>query len=653
MKVNILVVDDRPEGLMAVEAVLKSPDYNLVTASSGMEALKFLLKDEFAVILMDVQMPGMNGFETAEIIKTREKSKDIPIIFMSAISQDQQYVYQGYGVGAIDYIMKPFDPYILKSKVSIFVDLYQKNIKLMEQAKLLHENEIRFYAQALDKLELESLRKYQYLADSIPQIVFRLLPDGNHEYFNKVWFHYTGYTIERSQGKGWKDAVHPEDLESLFTSMSNGIEMEAECRVMSKHGEYRWHLVQLRPERYNNVSEVTAWLGTATDIEDRKRNENSQRLLVKAGKVLVSSLNYQETFEKAAELFVKEIADCCRFEVLNENGNLEEVAFRYNQSEDSDRNSFQDFDTRKVITSAQPVFTAETIIVPMIANGRPLGALSLMFKSSGNKYNETHLKTAEELGRRAAMALENSLLYILSQEAIEIRNNFLSIASHELNTPITTLKLQLQIAKKVLNDKEGDSEERFEKSLSSSLRQVDRLITLIGELLDVSKIQSGKFHFNFAKSSVYEVVDEVVERHREIFSASGCQLLVSDVPKLQVRWDKMRIEQVLINLLMNAVKYAPGKIELNVKEEKGHINLEVRDFGKGIQSDKVNSIFDRFSRATSDSVAGMGLGLYIVKEIVEGHGGRIEVDSSEKGCSFRVTLPSGNQEQKKLQHTFA
>ncbi len=431
-----------------------------------MDALKFLLKDEFAVILMDVQMPGMNGFETAEIIKTREKSKDIPIIFMSAISQDEHYVYQGYGVGAIDYIMKPFDPYILKSKVAIFVDLYRKNIKLMEQAKQIHDNEIKFYAQALDKLELESLRKYQYLADSIPQIVFRLLPDGNHEYFNKVWFEFTGYSIERSQGKGWKDAIHPDDLESLYTLMLKGNEFEAECRIMSRNGEYRWHLAQLRPERYNNLMEVNAWLGTATDIEDRKRSENSQRLLNKAGKVLVSSLDYQETFKRAAELFVGEIADCCRIEILNENGVLEEVACRHNQ-ENFDRKLFHELDTKKVITSTRPMFRPEIIIVPLLAHGRALGTLTFIYISSGNKYNETHFKTAEELGRRSAMALENSLLYSLSQQAIEIRNNFLSIASHELNTPITTLKLQLQIAQRVLQDKDCDSEERFGKSISS------------------------------------------------------------------------------------------------------------------------------------------------------------------------------------------
>lgn len=652
MKVNILVVDDRPEGLLAVEAVLKSPLYNLVQASSGTEALKYLLNDEFAVILMDVQMPGMNGFETAGIIKTREKSKDIPIIFMSAISQDEQYVYQGYGVGAVDYIMKPFDPYILKSKVSIFVELYLKNIKLMEQAQQIHDNQIKFYAQALDKLELESLRKYQHLADSIPQMVFRLLPDGNHEYFNKVWFEYTGYSIERSQGKGWEAAVHPDDLASLYASMRGGIEMEAECRIMSRKGIYRWHLLKLRPEIYGRNLRVEAWLGTATDIEDRKRNENLQRFLVLAGKILVSSLDYQETFEEVAELSVKEISDICRIEVINDQGIPEEVVLKHN-SEEGELQAFPDLGTLSVIKKGKSIFQPEfsheslgecsVIVVPMIGRGRTLGAITFVYKNSRHKFGEDHLKIVEELGRRSAMALENSLLYNLSQQAIEVRNDFLSIASHELNTPITTLKLQLQILKRVLNDKDGDPENRCEKSVVSSLRQVDRLIGLIQVLLDVSKIQSGKFHFSFQQSSLSEIVQEVVERHKEVISSSDCTLFVSDLPDVSVKWDKMRIEQVLINLLMNAVKYAPGKIELNVREENGLIKMEVRDFGSGISAEKLPSIFERFSRATSDSVAGMGLGLFIVKEIVEGHGGVVEVESSSQGTIFKISIPMVNK----------
>ncbi|NJP68310.1 response regulator [Streptomyces spiramenti] len=136
-KAKILLVDDRPENLLALEAILSALDQTLVRASSGEDALKALLTDDFAVILLDVQMPGMDGFETAAHIKRRERTRDIPIIFLTAINHGPHHTFRGYAAGAVDYISKPFDPWVLRAKVSVFVDLYEKNMKLREQATLL------------------------------------------------------------------------------------------------------------------------------------------------------------------------------------------------------------------------------------------------------------------------------------------------------------------------------------------------------------------------------------------------------------------------------------------------------------------------------------------------------------------------------------
>ncbi|MFF9148988.1 response regulator [Streptomyces sp. NPDC055051] len=136
-KAKILLVDDRPENLLALEAILSALDQTLVRASSGEEALKALLTDDFAVILLDVQMPGMDGFETAAHIKRRERTRDIPIIFLTAINHGPHHTFRGYAAGAVDYISKPFDPWVLRAKVSVFVELYMKNCKLREQASLL------------------------------------------------------------------------------------------------------------------------------------------------------------------------------------------------------------------------------------------------------------------------------------------------------------------------------------------------------------------------------------------------------------------------------------------------------------------------------------------------------------------------------------
>src|SRR4051794_15329182 len=151
-KVDILIVDDRPENLLALEAILEPLAQRLVRASSGEEALRKLLSTDFAVILLDVQMPGMNGFETARLIKSRERTRHIPIIFLTAISKEDSYVFAGYSVGAVDYLFKPFQPEVLRTKVAAFVDLHQRQKHLAEQEALLRESQKR-------ELELRHMRE--------------------------------------------------------------------------------------------------------------------------------------------------------------------------------------------------------------------------------------------------------------------------------------------------------------------------------------------------------------------------------------------------------------------------------------------------------------------------------------------------------------
>ena len=136
-RARILLVDDRPQNLLALEAILNTLDQTLVRAGSGEEALRALLRDEFALILLDAQMPGMDGFETAARIKARERTKNVPIIFLTAVDEDQRLAYRGYAAGAADYITKPFDPWLLRAKVQVFVDLWATGQRLATQAAFL------------------------------------------------------------------------------------------------------------------------------------------------------------------------------------------------------------------------------------------------------------------------------------------------------------------------------------------------------------------------------------------------------------------------------------------------------------------------------------------------------------------------------------
>jgi PAS domain S-box-containing protein len=182
--VNILIVDDRPENLLALEAILDSLGENLVRALSGPEALKAVLTTDFAVILLDVQMPGMNGFETAQLIKSRERSRAIPIIFLTAISKEQEYVFRGYEVGAVDYMSKPFQPDILRSKVAVFVDLYRKQTQLRRAEQQLRDGERRELELRHRATLLENEARTAEILDSAMDAIVTLDADLNVTAFN-------------------------------------------------------------------------------------------------------------------------------------------------------------------------------------------------------------------------------------------------------------------------------------------------------------------------------------------------------------------------------------------------------------------------------------------------------------------------------------
>jgi PAS domain S-box-containing protein len=274
--VDVLIVDDRIDGLITLEAVLTQPDIRLVKAQSGKEALELLDLYEFSVILLDVQMPDMDGFETSHLIRQNEKYKLTPIIFVTAINKDDRYVYKGYEAGAVDYLFKPFDPAILRSKVNVFIDLYRKSRQLQEQAELIRETERRERYLRLTELEVESLRRYRSLADAIPHMVWRARGDGTLDYFNKGWSDYTGLSTEQSIGSGWQSAIHPRDinkfLKTWMASMAVASSFETEVRISNHNGEERWFWVKAVCET-NLAGHVTAWLGTCTDIHDRKMTE--------------------------------------------------------------------------------------------------------------------------------------------------------------------------------------------------------------------------------------------------------------------------------------------------------------------------------------------------------------------------------------------
>lgn len=225
-------------------------------------------------------------------------------------------------------------------------------------------------------------------------------------------------------------------------------------------------------------------------------------------------------------------------------------------------------------------------------------------------------------------------------EATNIRDEFISIASHELKTPLTSLKLQTQMAKKQLNRDDHLTAERINKQLDYTVRQIDRLNKLVDDMLDVSRIGTGKLILQKKVISLSDLVEELIDRFTPQFEAVGCELVTSVASDIKGTWDSYKIEQVVNNLFSNAIRYSPHKkIEISLKMKEENAVLSVKDHGPGIDPENHERIFERFERA-SETSSGLGLGLYITKQIVGLHRGEIRLESElGKGTNFIVELP--------------
>src|SRR5712671_1865633 len=272
LRARILMVDDHQPNLLALEAILAPLGEELVGVTSGEDALRQLLEGEFALILMDVQMPGMDGIETAAVIKQRERNRSTPIIFLTAIAKDPSFIFKGYAHGAVDYLLKPFDPEILRTKVSVFVDLWKKGEILKRQAELLRDQEVR-------EAERRSEVRFRALTDSMPQCVWSARKNGEVTYCNRVWREYAG----DDAGIGFFDALPQSEVQEAQASwkaaISAGTPLEREVRLRRKDGELRWHLCRMVPER-DDQGEILGWIATATDIDHQKKVEEAHAALL-------------------------------------------------------------------------------------------------------------------------------------------------------------------------------------------------------------------------------------------------------------------------------------------------------------------------------------------------------------------------------------
>lgn len=385
---------------------------------------------------------------------------------------------------------------------------------------------------------------------------------------------------------------------------------------------------------------------------ERKRAAEAEHFLAEVGRVLASSLDYAETLRRVAELAVPTLADFCLVEMAGE----EDDASRAGATQlrdllrlDPEGGYRTEDPVDAVLRTGMPLLLApggakapgSAMIVPLLARDRTTGALIFAAIDSGRHYDTADLALAEELARRAALAIDNARLYHEAQEAIRVRDEVHRIVAHDLRNPLYGIKLMLSlIAKRVRAESDWAEEAEYAELARQAVQRMERLIQ---DMLDVARLEAGSLSIECERQGAAALLVETITFHQTLATDSALEfehLAPADLP--EVLADRGRVLQVFGNLIGNAIKFTPagGRITLRAEVAGLEIRFSVADTGPGIPPDHLPHLFDRFWQAERGRRDGAGLGLAIARGIVEAHGGRIWAESAlGAGTAFHFTLP--------------
>src|SRR4051812_163915 len=536
-KVSILLVDNHAEKLLALEAVLSDLDVHMVKANSGKEALRCVLAEDFAVILLDVNMPGMDGFETASLIRQRKATADTPIIFITAFS-DEMHIERGYQLGAVDYILAPIMPDVLRTKISVFVDLYRKTEQVKRQAEWLRKRAAQLY-----KLTGASLRINSAL--SLDKTL-EVLTESAREV---IGAHHCGAVLALEQN--WGRARHVKSLSDKY----NGREDD------------------FSPAIFSDLHALVAKMNRAMRMTARELQTHPSWL------------------------------------------------------------------ARQGTTTPQGL--AGFLAAPLVSrDGRNIGLIQLSDKTEGD-FDEDDEAILIQLAQMASIAVENTI-FAEAREANRMKDEFLATLSHELRTPLNAMLGWTRLLRMGKLDATDTAH-----GLEVIERNVTAQAKLIEDLLDVSRIMTGKMRLNIRPMSLKSVIEAAIDAVRPAAEAKEIQLGTSfDEEADHMSGDSDRMQQVVWNLLTNAIKFTNrgGKVDVNLTRQSGYVQIKVADNGIGIDPQFLPYVFERFRQADSSSTrhhSGLGIGLAIVRHVAELHGGTVHVESFGQGhgATFTISLP--------------
>jgi two-component system, sensor histidine kinase and response regulator len=677
-KVNILVVDDELHSLIALQHLLSGPDRTVIPARSGREALRHVLKNDFAVILLDVRMPDMDGFETAGLIRQLRRCRHTPIMFLTAAVEDTQSMFRGYEVGAADYILKPVDPAVLTSKVGVFVDLYGKSAELTTQIHKRKEAERELYRTnedletkirertasliaANDLLQKEiarrerieerlrrseaEARRLSLVASLTENAVLIRDADDCIEWVNESFTRMFGYALDEVRGRraGEVFVRTPGDVGvAAGTDVEGGYRTEMLRR--SRGGRKYWLALECRPI-LDDRGAPAGFIEIATDITERRLSEESLR---------ESEARKTAILESALDCIVT-MDHKCRILEFNP---AAEKAFRCARAEAVGRYapglllpaSTRKAQLRLLRTLLAPTDRARRVeIVAMRCDGSefPAELTISMAKLAGRPFfaayvrDITERKQAEADLHKAKQAAEAANL---------AKSQFLANMSHEIRTPMNAIIGMTELALGTwLN---GEQREYLGLVKDSG----ESLMKLINEILDFSKIEAGRLEVETIPFSLREGIGDTMKTLAfQAHKKKGLELaydIAPEVPDALVG-DPVRLRQIVINLVDNAVKFTErGEIVMRVSCERPGADgvtchFSVRDTGVGIPREKQAAIFAPFLQADTSTTrifGGTGLGLTISARLVEMMNGRIWVESEPGGGStFHFTVRFGLQ----------
>jgi len=530
-----------------------------------------------------------------------------------------------------------------------------------------------------------SERQFRQLADAMPQIVWSAEPGGVVDYMNQQWTNFTGLP-DALGNTGWSHVLHPDETqtatEQWAASVRSGAPFEMQLRLLDmRQQRYRWHLVRTVAVR-DDAGRLVRWFGTSTDIHEQKRAEESARYLAQASAALAGVVDYESTLQTVANLAVPHFADWSAVDVADDANTLRRLAVAHRDPEkvqlahDLMRRYPPDpqvpsgaltvlrTGTPEIIsdiTDEMLVLAARDeahlrlirslglksyICVPLIVSGKPLGVLTFATAESGRTYTGADLTLATDLAQRASVAVENTQLYQALRDADRRKDEFLATLAHELRNPLAPIRNALEILKMPTVDAATVA-----RSRDMMERQVEHLVRLVDDLLDVSRVMQGKIELRRERVELATVVARAVETVQPLMDAKGHRVNIRlPSESLSIDADPVRLAQIVGNLLTNAAKYTEpgGRIWLTAERDGETAELRVRDSGIGIGPEMLPRVFELFvqvDHASTQAQGGLGIGLTLVKNLVEMHDGTVQARSEGhgRGSEFIMRLPTSAQ----------